>query len=168
MTTESGQYVGGDGGDLKADEDHHQLDGGGHQGHADDAEQDQGVVLSGADALHGHVFERGENDHRRDRDYEKSEKDAETVHANDVGEGEARRLRHVPGGEQRAERSYEADVTQRFLTVLFVHQRVEHHYQNAEEGEDDLGQDAHVINGLRNGLQLRKEEGHCTTTLLTT
>src|SRR6202012_1598655 len=44
---EAAHDVGGDGGDFEADEDHEELDGAGHEHHADGAEAEEGVVLAG-------------------------------------------------------------------------------------------------------------------------
>ena len=58
--------VGGDGGDLEADEDHEELDRAGHEHHADGAEEDEGEVLAGVAGVAFEVVERAEQGDEND------------------------------------------------------------------------------------------------------
>ncbi len=57
---EAAEDVGGDRGDLEADEDHQELDRAGHEHHADGAEAEQGEVLAGVAGVAFEVVERAE------------------------------------------------------------------------------------------------------------
>ena len=84
---EAGHDVGGDGGDLEADEDHEQLDGAGHEHHADCAEEDEGEVLACVGCVAVEVVERAEQRGNDDGADEQVEEDAEGVDLDGAGEG---------------------------------------------------------------------------------
>ncbi len=83
----AGHDVGGDGGDFEADEDHEQLDGAGHEHHADGAEEDEGEVLAGVGGVAFEVVERAEQGDQGDGGDEQVEEDAEGVDLDGAAEG---------------------------------------------------------------------------------
>jgi hypothetical protein len=90
---EAGEDVGGDGGDLQADEDHQELDRAGHEHHAGGAKEDEREVLAGVgDHPSGHarrgprgdgglkVVQRAEQRDQHDGGDEQMEEDREGVY----------------------------------------------------------------------------------------
>ena len=75
----AGQNIGGDGGNLQADEDHDQLIGGSHDGLADDAEQDQRVEFAAAGVFAAQIVGGAEHGQQADADHQNAEKGGESV-----------------------------------------------------------------------------------------
>ena len=77
---EAREDVGGDRGDLKADEDHEQLDRASHEHHAGGAEEHERVVLAGVRVGRAfEVVERGEQGDEDDGRDEQVEEDGEGI-----------------------------------------------------------------------------------------
>ena len=87
MAAKSGEDVRRDGGDFECNENQNEFDGRRHQAHADYAEENQAVVLSGADFLDRHVFVRSKDDGGRDGNDEDVKEDTEAIHAHHVRKG---------------------------------------------------------------------------------
>jgi hypothetical protein len=94
------QHIAGDRGNFERYEDQHQFDSRRHQAHADRAEQDQRVILAGADTLHRHVFVGGEDDNGRDHNDQEVKKDAEALDPNHAPERGSGIARHQGGGQK--------------------------------------------------------------------
>src|SRR5712691_5895728 len=91
---------------------------------------------------------------------------AESVNLHHVPERQPRRLCHQPRRSQSSPRARHRYQSQSLLTLLFVQQRLEHHHNHAEDGENNLGKNPDVIGALRKSW--REGYDHCATILLAT
>ncbi len=113
MAAESGEDVAGDGRDFKGDEDEHEFDGGGHEAHADRAQEDEGVVFATIDLLQGEVVQRHEDGRQGDNQDDEVKEDAEVIDPQHVMEAVSGKLglRLVEGcgdGDEHAKGSEDA------------------------------------------------------------
>src|SRR5437016_9500069 len=94
------------------------------------------------------------------------EEDAEAVHGNHVPECKAGVTGRDVDTDERQQRSDQRECPQRFLTALFIQQRVEQHDYNAKNAEHNFRQEAEVILDVGNDLSARSGI-HWPTALLT-
>jgi hypothetical protein len=143
FTAVPGHDVRGDRRDFQRDEDQQQLDGTGHEHHADGAEENQREQL--AQTLGG-VADRVQRDQQRgehDAGDEDMEEDAEGVGADDAVEGVSGGQRGLPEtGAQCGQRSADGEPAQRLAAGRLRDGRVSQHDKDAEDGEDDFRQRA--------------------------
>jgi len=65
------------------------------------------------------------------------------------------------GGDEGGERADQGDDAERAVTVFLVEKRIDDHDYHAEDGEDELGKNAHVVGERRRleGLHLGQQSG---------
>ena len=147
---EAGHDVGGDGGDLEADEDHEQLDGAGHEHHAGGAEEDEGEVLAGVAGVAFEVVERAEQGDEDDGGDEQVEEDGEGVDLDGAGEGVQACRRLGAGTSWRRRRATVPRMASQPSGLRLaggLEAGLGQHDENAGEGEDVLGQQGENVGG---------------------
>ena len=145
---EAGHDVGGDGGDLEADEDHQEFDGAGHEHHADGGEEREGEVLA---CVGGGAFKEVERAQQRDENDgcdEELEEDGEGVHLDGAGEGcDGPESELVQACGPRGERSEDGEPAEGLAGLDGVDYGLGEHDEDADCGEDDLGQEGEEVGG---------------------
>ncbi len=140
-----GQHVSGDGGNLQGDEDQDQLDRRRHQRHAHGAEEHQGVILAAADFLEFEVVPGGEDGEGGDDGDDEVEEDAEGVYPHHAEERLALKTHLKRRGGEGGEGAEEGEHAERAAAGVLVERGLDEHDEHAEEGEDQLRQDADVV-----------------------
>ena len=68
------------------------------------------------------------------------------------------RLKNRRGQTQH--RANQREAAKRTLAALLIHDRIEHHDEHAEKGQNNFGQDRDVVRALRQGFNNGLERHH--------
>ena len=141
--TEAGEDVGGDGRDLEADEDEQQLDGRGHEQHADGTEEDEGEVLAHIAGFRTHRIDGSQQSDEHGTADQQMKEDAEGIGLQDAEVGGAGREAKLPGaGGECRQHGQDAEPSDTLAARGARQERIDQHDEDAGDGEDDLGKDA--------------------------
>src|SRR5215469_7222335 len=91
------------------------------------------------------------------------EKDAEAADLDHVPEGQPGIARLEQGSRDCSQRADQRDRSQRLLVPALVDERLDHHDDNAKEGQHEFGKNADVIRDFGNSRH--RLRAHCPATL---
>jgi len=143
---EAGHDVGGDGGDLEADEDHEELDRAGHEHHAGGTKENESEVLAGVGGVAFEVVERPEEGGEDDGGDEHVEERGEGVGLDGVGKGvEGAELKLIVAGEAGDGGTGDGDPAEGLAGAAGLETGLGQHDENTGEGEDVFGEEGEDV-----------------------